>query len=72
MLLTHRKLLQLRFLCQKRTSLLSQQAREFLGDRGHRAYYLRRPFQRKPDCGVTSVNYEFSALIACPERANWH
>jgi hypothetical protein len=30
---------------------------EFLTDGGHRTYYLRRPFQREPDFGVTSVNY---------------
>src|SRR5207245_9259702 len=26
--------------------------------------YLRRPFQREPDFGVTSVKYEFAELIA--------
>lgn len=30
----------------------------------HRAYYLRRPFQREPDFGVTSVNYNLSDVIA--------
>ena len=33
-------------------------------DGGHRAYYLRRPFHREPDFGVTSVNYDFADLIA--------
>jgi hypothetical protein len=40
---------------------------EFLGDNGSRVRYLRRPFQREPDFGVTSVNYDFGELIA---RAN--
>ena len=31
--------------------------------------YLRRPFQRAPDFGVTSVNYEFAELIARAELA---
>jgi superfamily II DNA or RNA helicase len=37
---------------------------EFLDGDSHRAYYLRRPFQREPDFGVTSVNYDFAELIA--------
>ena len=37
---------------------------EFLGDNGHRVRYLRRPFQREPDFGVTSVNYDFAELLA--------
>jgi SNF2 family DNA or RNA helicase len=32
----------------------------------HRVHYVRRPFQREPDFGVTSVNYGFAELI---ERA---
>jgi SNF2 family DNA or RNA helicase len=36
---------------------------EFDGDE-HRAHYVRRPFQREPDFGVTSVNYNFAELIA--------
>jgi Domain of unknown function (DUF3883) len=40
---------------------------EFLGDGAHRAHYLRRPFQREPDFGVTSVNYGFAELIARAE-----
>jgi uncharacterized protein DUF3883 len=39
---------------------------EFLGDGAHRVHYARRPFQREPDFGVTSVNYDFAELI---ERA---
>jgi SNF2 family DNA or RNA helicase len=39
---------------------------EFREDGGHRAHYLRRPFHREPDFGVTSVNYDFGELI---ERA---
>ena len=37
---------------------------EFLGEHGHRVHYLRRPFQREPDFGVTSVNYDFGELLA--------
>ncbi|WP_058867439.1 helicase-related protein [Chloracidobacterium thermophilum] len=37
---------------------------EFREDGTHRVGYLRRPFQREPDFGVTSVNYDFAALMA--------
>jgi superfamily II DNA or RNA helicase len=37
---------------------------EFLEDNHHRASYLRRPFHREPDFGVTSVNYNFAELLA--------
>jgi hypothetical protein len=37
---------------------------EFLDDGEHRVRYLRRPFQREPDFGVTSVNYDFAELLA--------
>jgi superfamily II DNA or RNA helicase len=33
-------------------------------DGGHRAYYVRRPFHREPDFGVTSVNYDLAELTA--------
>jgi SNF2 family DNA or RNA helicase len=39
---------------------------EFLDGEQHRVHYLRRPFQREPDFGVTSVNYSFAELL---ERA---
>ena len=35
---------------------------EFDGD-DHRVHYIRRPFQREPDFGVTSVNYNFNELL---------
>jgi SNF2 family DNA or RNA helicase len=35
---------------------------EFDGD-AHRVHYVRRPFQREPDFGVTSVNYGFADLL---------
>jgi len=35
---------------------------EFDGD-AHRSHYVRRPFQREPDFGVTSVNYDFAELL---------
>jgi superfamily II DNA or RNA helicase len=37
---------------------------EFLDGDSHRVHYLREPFQRAPDFGVTSVNYDFAELIA--------
>lgn len=36
---------------------------EFLNSDEHRVHYLRRPFQREPDFGVTSVNYNFGELL---------
>ena len=36
---------------------------EFLDDDAHRVHYVRRPFQREPDFGVTSVNYDFAELL---------
>ncbi|HUJ30824.1 MAG TPA: helicase-related protein [Candidatus Acidoferrum sp.] len=39
---------------------------EFLEGDSHRVHYVRRPFQREPDFGVTSVNYDFPELL---ERA---
>jgi superfamily II DNA or RNA helicase len=37
---------------------------EFLSDDEHRIHYVRRPFNREPDFGVISVNYDFRELIA--------
>jgi hypothetical protein len=39
---------------------------EFDGDI-HQLHYVRRPFQREPDFGVTSVNYSFTELVARSE-----
>jgi superfamily II DNA or RNA helicase len=39
---------------------------EFNGD-GHRVHYVRTPFQREPDFGVTSVNYCLADLLARAE-----
>ena len=33
----------------------------------HQVHYLRQPFQREPDFGVTSVNYNFSELLSRAE-----
>jgi hypothetical protein len=33
-------------------------------DSSHQVHYLRCPFQREPDFHVTSVNYNFSELLA--------
>ena len=44
---------------------------EFLDDggpRGHRVHYIREPFKREPDFGVTSVNYDFAELLARAKR----
>ena len=40
---------------------------EFMNDGSHRVHYLRRPFRREPDFGVTSVNYNFGELLARAE-----
>ena len=40
---------------------------EFMGTADHRVHYLRRPFLREPDFGVTSVNYNFAELLARAE-----
>ncbi len=37
---------------------------EFLDGDSHRVHYLRRPFRREPDFGVTSVNYDMEELVA--------
>ena len=37
---------------------------EFLDADTHKVHYLRQPFTREPDFGVTSINYDFSELIA--------
>ncbi len=40
---------------------------EYKNAEKHRAHYLRRPFTREPDFGVTSVNYNFDELLARAE-----
>ena len=40
---------------------------EFFDDGAHRVQYARRPFQREPDFGVTSVNYNFAELLGRAE-----
>lgn len=37
---------------------------ELLDEDEHRVHYLRQPFQREPDFGVTSVNYDFAELLS--------
>jgi SNF2 family DNA or RNA helicase len=37
---------------------------EFQNGGRHRVHYLRQPFRREPDFGVTSVNYELAELLA--------
>jgi superfamily II DNA or RNA helicase len=39
---------------------------EFQGEDSHKVHYLKKPFNREPDFGVTSVNYSFADLL---ERA---
>jgi len=41
---------------------------EFLEGGEHRVHYVRRPFRREPDFGVTSVNYDFAELLARAEE----
>ncbi len=43
---------------------------EFTGEDAHKLHYVRQPFQREPDFGVTSVNYDLDELIdrATPPR----
>ena len=41
---------------------------EFLEGDAHRVHYVREPFRREPDFGVTSVNYDFAELLARAER----
>ncbi len=41
---------------------------EFSDSDSHRVHYVRRPFQREPDFGVTSVNYDFAELLARAEE----
>ncbi len=36
---------------------------EFYDWDSHKVHYIRRPFQREPDFGVTSVNYHFKTLL---------
>jgi len=40
---------------------------EFLSGDQHRVHYVRRPFRREPDFGVTSVNYDLAELLARAE-----
>ena len=40
---------------------------EFLPNDAHKTHYLRQPFNSEPDFGVTSVNYDFSKLLAKAE-----
>jgi hypothetical protein len=41
---------------------------EFRDGNTHRTHYLRQPFQREPDFGVTSVNYDLAELLARAEE----
>jgi hypothetical protein len=40
---------------------------EFLDGDSQRVHYMRQPFQREPDFGVTSVNYDFAELLSRAE-----
>ncbi len=41
---------------------------EFLDGGDHRVHYVRRPFRREPDFGVTSVNYALAELLVRGEE----
>ena len=36
---------------------------EFTSETAHNLHYVRQPFKREPDFGVTSVNYDFAELL---------
>ncbi|MBN1382692.1 MAG: DUF3883 domain-containing protein [Deltaproteobacteria bacterium] len=36
---------------------------EFIDGNAHKVHYIREPFKREPDFGVTSVNYDFQELL---------
>ena len=36
---------------------------EFIDGGQHRVHYVREPFRREPDFGVTSVNYDFCGIV---------
>jgi hypothetical protein len=40
---------------------------EFVDEESHRVHYVRRPFKKEPDFGVTSVNYDMAELVARAE-----
>ena len=40
---------------------------EFQDDATDRVHYVRSPFSREPDFGVTSVNYDMAELLARAE-----
>ena len=44
---------------------------EFLEGDAHRIHYVREPFRREPDFGVTSVNYDFAELLARAQPPSW-
>src|SRR5262249_26062205 len=37
---------------------------EFFDEGAHKVHYVRRPFQREPDFGAASVNYNYAELLA--------
>ena len=41
---------------------------EFIDDGSHQTHYIRQPFKREPDFGVTSVNYNFDELLQKAEK----
>ena len=41
---------------------------ELEGEAVRRVLYVRRPFQKEPDFGVTSVNYDLKELLARAEE----
>jgi hypothetical protein len=38
------------------------------GETAHEPLYIRRPFQKEPDFGVTSVNYDLEELLNRAEK----
>ena len=44
---------------------------EFQSDTERCVHYIREPFKREPDFGVTSVNYKLGDLLARVEAPRW-
>lgn len=64
---TRKKLIEVALSLAAARAVIFAQMVELLNRDEHRVRYLRRPFQREPDFGVTSVNYDFAELLVRAE-----
>lgn len=64
---TRKKLIEVALSLAAARAVIFAQMVELLDRDEHRVRYLRRPFQREPDFGVTSVNYDFAELLVRAE-----